>query len=116
MKHNFCISFKVTGFSTKEDHDRLPPHRQNRLCGAKSSSEVVFASPDFIDVTPNPSQDTKPNFNVVQNLMLPMVYIAIDTSYPSNSSNIEQSVRILYLQIISLRDNLLSFKSNAFSH
>ncbi|KAI9558300.1 hypothetical protein GHT06_015053 [Daphnia sinensis] len=77
----------VIGFSEKNKHDRRPPHRQNRLCNSKSSTEVMANSPDFYNITPNPSQATTPTFRLLKNLMLPVVYVAMDTSYPANPNN-----------------------------
>lgn len=87
----FFFYFKVVGFSD-DNYDRRQPHRQNRLCGAKSSSEVIFASRDFANAEPDPNQDTKPTFELLKNLMLPLVYVAIDSSTPSSVNN-GQTVR-----------------------
>ncbi|KAI9554892.1 hypothetical protein GHT06_020170 [Daphnia sinensis] len=77
----------VIGFSENGKHDRRPPHGQNRLCNSKSSAEVMANSSDFNYVTPNPGQITVPAFRILKNLMLPVVYVAMDTSYPANPNN-----------------------------
>lgn len=76
---------KVIEFSSNPKHDRLPPHRQNRLCGSKSSEEIIFSLPEIKNAPSNPNQDTKPKFEYFQ--MIPFVYVAIDTSKPSSEAN-----------------------------
>uniref|UniRef100_A0A0P5UIX1 Calcium-activated chloride channel regulator 1 n=1 Tax=Daphnia magna TaxID=35525 RepID=A0A0P5UIX1_9CRUS len=85
----------VIGFSEKDKHDRRPPHRQNRLCNSKSSAEVMANSPDFNNVPPNPNQVTTPEFQLLKNLMLPVVYVAMDTSFPANPNNTNQQAQNL---------------------
>ncbi len=80
---------KVVEFSDIDNHDRRPPHRQNRLCGSKSSSEIIFGLPDFKDITPSPNQNTVPAFTYIKNPMLPVVYLAIDKSMPTSTANAE---------------------------
>ena len=78
---------QVVDFSAESNHDRKPPHRQNRLCDSKSSSEIIFSLSDFADATANPDQDTVPTFRYIENPMLPVVYLAIDKSLPTSESN-----------------------------
>lgn len=77
----------MIGFSEISKHDKRPPHRQNRLCSSRSSSEIMANLPDFSNVDPIPSQNTIPEFRQFQNKMIPVVYIAVDTSKPSNPNN-----------------------------
>lgn len=51
--------------------------------------KVIEQSPDFADDRnpPVPDQSTEPEFHFRRNRMLPVLYIAIDTSAPTNSSN-----------------------------
>ncbi|XP_032784296.2 calcium-activated chloride channel regulator 1 [Daphnia magna] len=86
----------VIGFSEKDKHDRRPPHRQNRLCNSKSSAEVMANSPDFNNVPPNPGQVTTPEFQLLKNLMLPVVYVAMDTSFPANPNNTNSQAQNLW--------------------
>ncbi|XP_057379893.1 calcium-activated chloride channel regulator 1-like isoform X2 [Daphnia carinata] len=85
----------VIKFSEVGKHDRRPPHRQNRLCNSKSSGEVMANSPDFNNVIPNPNQNTAPVFRLLKNLMLPVVYVAMDTSSPANPNNTNQQAQNL---------------------
>ena len=79
---------KIVGFSDKTSHDRRPPHRQNRLCGSTSSWEIISQSPDIIITSPlPPGANTKPTFRIQRNLMLPVVIIAFDTSFPTSLGN-----------------------------
>ncbi len=86
----FNLFVQVTTFSKADKHDKRPPHRQNRLCSSRSSSEIMANLPDFGSVTPSPGQDTKPEFRLLQNKMIPVVYLAIDKSQPSNPNNTQQ--------------------------
>lgn len=78
---------QVVGFSKEGGHDRRPPHRQNRLCSSMSSSEIIFKSPDFINTSPKPGGSKLPRFRLIKNTMLPVLYLAIDTSQPSSPDN-----------------------------
>ena len=76
----------MVAFSDEETHDPKPPHRQNRLCGSKSVWQVIEKSPDFIDDRnpPVPDRSTQPEFRFRRNRMQPVLYIAVDTSSPTN--------------------------------
>jgi hypothetical protein len=78
------LFIQVISFSKADKHDKKPPHRQNRLCSSRSSSEIMASLPDFDSIAPIPGQDTKPEFQLLQNKMIPVVYLAIDKSQPSN--------------------------------
>jgi hypothetical protein len=94
------LFIQVISFSKADKHDKKPPHRQNRLCSLRSSSEIMANLLDFDTIAPIPGQDTKPEFQLLQNKMIPVVYLAIDKSRPSIPNNTEITVyRFLILPI-----------------
>ena len=79
----------MTSFSDRGRNDLLAPHRQNRLCGWKSAWEVIEQSVDFAGDRNPPAEGKfkEPVIRYKQNLMLPVIYIAIDISNPVNKAN-----------------------------
>ncbi|XP_046643221.1 calcium-activated chloride channel regulator 1-like isoform X2 [Daphnia pulicaria] len=98
----------VISFSKADKHDKKPPHRQNRLCSSRSSSEIMASLPDFDSIAPIPGQDTKPEFQLLQNKMIPVVYLAIDKSQPSNPNITEPQQLNIFRKACS---NLFRFLS-----
>lgn len=105
---SFRFFQKVTGFSKQGTHDERVPHRQNRLCRARSSWEVIQRSPEFI-ADPVTGSNTEPAISILQNRMRPVVYIALDLARPRNISpppgNVSYSSRTfqsIQRQVISL--------------
>ena len=75
----FCDDNKLDN-ATKHNYDA--PSRHNRLCGHRSTWDVISTSEDFSNGANSPRQgvDTAPVFTVVQASTTRRLVLALDTS------------------------------------